>query len=76
MNDTLTSVVAILRESLPDIEIDPATDGDRSLKELGIDSLDKMSVLLAVQDRWNLTFTEEQIGQMSTIKSICEQITA
>ena len=53
---------------------DPAADGDRTFKELGIDSLDKMSLLLGVQEKWNLEFTEAEISELNTINDICRKV--
>ncbi|SKA92834.1 acyl carrier protein [Prosthecobacter debontii] len=74
MSDTLNSVVAIIREAVPGAEINPEADGDRSFKELGIDSLDKMSLLLGIQEKWNLEFTEQEIAELNSINDICRKV--
>ncbi|MEN3943440.1 phosphopantetheine-binding protein [Prosthecobacter sp. SYSU 5D2] len=74
MSDTLNTIVEIIREAVPGVEIDPAADGDRTLKELGIDSLDKMSLLLGVQEKWNLEFSEAEIAELNTINDICRKV--
>lgn len=70
MSDSLSTLIQIIHDAVPGVEIDPVADGDRTLKELGIDSLDKMSLLLGVQEHWNLEFTEAQIAEMNTINDI------
>ena len=74
MSDTLTTIVELIREAVPGVEIDPAVDGDRSFKELGIDSLDKMSLLLGVQDKWNLEFSEAEVSELNTINDIVRKV--
>lgn len=71
MNTHFQTIVDIIREAVPGIHIDPSTDGDRSLKELGIDSLDKMSFMLGVQERWNLEFNEQELAELNTVNDIC-----
>lgn len=73
-SNTLISIVEIISETLPGIEIDLATDVDRAFRELGVDSLDKMSLLLAIQDKWNLEFTETEISELNTINDILRRV--
>jgi acyl carrier protein len=74
MSEIENALQAILEEAIPGIEFDPAKDSHRSLKELGIDSLDKMSVLLAVQEKWNLEFSEAEINELNTVNDICRKV--
>ncbi|TDU69230.1 acyl carrier protein [Prosthecobacter fusiformis] len=74
MNETLNSIVEIIREAVPGLEIDPAKDSDRTFKDLGLDSLDKMSLLLGVQEKWNLEFNEEEISNLNTINDIYRKV--
>lgn len=74
MSDTLTTIVELIREAVPGVEIDPAADADRTFKELGIDSLDKMSLLLGVQDKWNLEFSEAEVSELNTINDIVRKV--
>lgn len=73
-SNTLISIVEVISETLPGIEIDLATDVDRAFRELGVDSLDKMSLLLAIQDKWNLEFTETEISELNTINDILRRV--
>lgn len=73
-SNTLNSIVEIIREAVAGIEIDPATDADRTFKELGIDSLDKMSLLLGVQEKWDKEFSETEIAELNTINDICRKV--
>lgn len=74
MSDIESELKAILEETIPGIDYDPTKDGDRPFKELGIDSLDKMSVLLAVQEKWNCEFSEAEINALGTINDICRKV--
>lgn len=74
MSDTLTTTVELIREAVPGVEIDPAADGDRTFKELGIDSLDKMTLLLSVQEKWNLEFSEAEVSELNTINDIVRKV--
>jgi acyl carrier protein len=74
MSEIENALQAILEEAIPGIEFDPTKDGDRPLKELGIDSLDKMSILLAVQEKWNREFSEAEINDLNTVNDICRKV--
>lgn len=74
MNQTLDAVVEIFRETIPEIEIDPATDASRTFKQLGMDSLEKMSLLLSIQDKWNLDLTEDEISGLQSLQDICNVV--
>ena len=74
MNETETILLGIFQEAIPGIELNPIADGDTPLGQLGVDSLDKMSILLAVQEKWNREFTPEEIDQLTTFNSICSKV--
>lgn len=67
-------LIPLLEEALPEITFDPAADGSRPLNEMGVDSLDKMSLLLAVQEHWNVEFNEAQIKELRTLQDIAAQL--
>ncbi len=74
MNEIETTLLGIFQEAIPGIELDPTTDGDLPLAQLGVDSLDKMSILLAVQEKWDREFTPDEIDQLTTFNSICGKV--
>lgn len=74
MSETASIILGIIQENVPGIEFNPGSDGDRALTQAGIDSLDKMSILLAVQEKWNLEFTEEEIAGLNTFNDICRKV--
>lgn len=70
MNKNIETVLRFIDESVPGLQIDVARDGDKPLLELGIDSLDRMSILLAVQEEWDLEFSEEELSKILSINDI------
>jgi acyl carrier protein len=74
MNEKESHLLSIFQEAIPGFDFDPATDGDLPLAELGVDSLDKMSILLAVQEKWGKEFSPEEIDLMTTFNSICNKV--
>ena len=60
-----------------DIRIDPKTlDPLEPLSEQGLDSLDIMSILLAIEERFGIKISEEDIdqGKLSSIRGIISYI--
>lgn len=76
MSDTASALLAILQENVPGVQLDPAVDGDRPLGEVGVDSLDKMSILLVVQEKWDREFSEEEIAALVSFNDICRKVGA
>jgi len=74
MNEIESQLLSIFQETIPGIELNLATDGDLPLAKVGVDSLDKMSILLAVQEKWEKEFTPEEIDGMTTFNSISSKI--
>lgn len=67
-------LLTFLQETVPGIQIDPVQDAGRTLTELGLDSLDKMSLLLAVQEHYQVEFTEPEIKTLRTLQDIADKI--
>lgn len=76
MNIIPPELLILLQETVPDAQVQAGDFGDRPLGELGIDSLDKMSLLLAIQERYDLEFTEAEIKTLKTLKDIAHKIPA
>lgn len=74
MTETQAALKTIIEETVPGLAVEPAQDGQRTFKELGIDSLDKMSILLAVQEKWGKEFTETEINAMNSLDDICQNL--
>jgi acyl carrier protein len=49
-------------------------DPDKTFKENGIDSLDAMSVFLAVEEKFGIKFSEEEVGQINTAAQMVDAI--
>ena len=76
MTDIIPIIIAAIHENVPTIQVDSENDLDKSLAELGVDSLDKMSVLLTVQERYNTEFSKEEIAGLRSIRDIYQKIAA
>lgn len=76
LTDIIPQIVAAIRENVPDIEIDADRDSLRPLGELGIDSLDKMSILLSIQEAYDTEFDKEEIAAMDSIHDIFSKLTS
>jgi len=56
------------RTNLKDVDI------NQPLSSLGIDSLDLVEVMLEIEERLDITFSSDEIGEVSTLKEIKELI--
>jgi acyl carrier protein len=74
MNEIESQLLSIFQETIPGMELNLETDGDLPLGQIGVDSLDKMSILLAVQEKWEKEFTPEEIDSMTTFHSIVSKL--
>ena len=45
-----------------------------SLQSLGLDSLDLVEVMLAIEDKLSIEFTSDEIAQLSTLKDVVKLI--
>lgn len=70
--DELAELVASL-ELVPDTA---SFDPRRSFKQNGIDSLDAMSVFLAVEERYGVKLSEEQAAGIDSLAALAEAIDA
>ncbi|MBO4856226.1 MAG: acyl carrier protein [Bacilli bacterium] len=68
--DAIETVKAILSEK---VDISNLKEED-SLTSLGLDSLDLVEVMLAIEDKLNIEFTSEEIAQLSTLKDVVKLI--
>ena len=68
--DAIETVKAILAEK---VDVNSLKEED-SLTSLGLDSLDLVEVMLAIEDKLNIEFTSEEITQLSTLKDVVDLI--
>ena len=68
--DAIETVKAILAEK---VDVNSLKEED-SLTSLGLDSLDLVEVMLAIEDKLNIEFTSEEITQLNTLKDVVDLI--
>jgi acyl carrier protein len=44
---------------------------DMQIKDLGIDSLDLVEIVLAAEDEFGITFSDEELNSFKTVKDVC-----
>lgn len=57
-----------------EFKIENDNDFDRALDEIGLDSLDFMSVLFSVQDEYGIQIPEEDIEQLVSLGELAKYI--
>jgi len=70
------AVTRIVRESNAKVVLGDARDYDRPLKEIGIDSLDMMSILLAVSERYGVDIPDDEIDSLKTLNAVVSYVEA
>ena len=68
--NSIETVKAILAEK---VDISNLKEED-SLTALGLDSLDLVEVMLAIEDELGIEFTSEEIASLSTLKDVINLI--
>ncbi len=68
--EVIETVKAILAEK---VDVSNLKEED-SLASLGLDSLDLVEVMLAIEDKLGIEFTSEEIAQLSTLKDVSKLI--
>lgn len=68
--DAIETVKAILSEK---IDVSNLKEED-SLQSLGLDSLDLVEVMLAIEDKLSIEFTSDEIAKLSTLKDVVKLI--
>lgn len=71
MNDALNTISDILDNLSPDITFNSETDCDVALSDLGVDSLDNMSLFLEIQERFGINeIADEDIDRLTSVNLI------
>jgi len=74
MEITLENIKEVFkREVDPRVDIDNFNP-DQSIIQQGVDSLDRSSVFLALEEEFNVKITDGQIDQLGTLNSILDFI--
>lgn len=66
-------VIAIVKGVSSGLKIGEA-DHDRTLSEIGIDSLDLSGLLLEIEEKFNIKIPDQDIARLETIDKIVEYI--
>ena len=74
MEQIKRELTALLQDTVANISITDEQDYDRPLKELGVDSLDMMSILLEIFDRYKVDILDEEAEKLITINLIVDHI--
>jgi acyl carrier protein len=74
MDQIKSELTKLVQDTVATIPITDERDYDRPLKELGIDSLDMMSILLEIFDRYNVDITDEEAEELTTLNLIVAHI--
>jgi acyl carrier protein len=64
-DDVVALITELCRPEKPDLH-----DDDRPLLECGLDSVDFASLLMALEDRYTLTITEDDMDRLRTLGQI------
>ena len=75
MSENRSTIIKILNDVSPSSTFDPEKDGSVDLVDLGIDSLDQMSLFLALQEQFEIDeIPEDDIDDLTTIDLIVTYI--
>jgi acyl carrier protein len=74
MEQIKSELTKLIQETVAIISITGERDYDRPLKELGVDSLDMMSILLEIFDRYKVDISDEEAEKLTTINLIVAHI--
>jgi acyl carrier protein len=70
MTSLKEEVLKIVAREAENAVIKNDEDLDKPLKEIGIDSLDTMSILLKVEEKYRISIPEKEIGPKVTLRMI------
>ena len=68
--NAIETVKSILAEK---VDVNSLKEED-SLSSLGLDSLDLVEVMLAIEDKLGIEFTSEEITELNTLKDVVDLI--
>lgn len=72
---TVDKVKALLSEHLS-ISIDKINENSRIIEDLGADSLDTVELLMAFEDEFGISISDEEATRLKTVSEIVELIEA
>lgn len=68
--DVTAKLQEIVKKKLKNKEIRP----EDSLKSLGLDSLDKADIMIRIEDKFNIEFTEDEMSSIDTVAKLIDTI--
>ena len=71
--DTMEKVVTLLSEQLG-VDKDKINAGSDVVKDLGADSIDVVQLLMAMEDEFGVTVTEDDASNLKTVEDIVSLI--
>ena len=74
MIETMKKIKEFVALANSEIKIESDKDFDRTLDEIGLDSLDFMSVLFSVQDEYGIQIPEKDIEQLVSLGELAKYI--
>lgn len=74
MDEIQEKISEMVAKANSGIKIENESDFDRKLEEIGMDSLDLMSVLFSVQDEYGLEIPDEDIEQLVSLNALAMYI--
>ena len=74
MMEIKSKMVKIVKDANKTVVIENDEDFDRPLAEIGLDSLDFMSILFSVQDKFNINIPDEDIDGLNTLNDLIRYI--
>lgn len=73
MSVTATDIAALINDSGTTAQVGNG-DYDRTLADLGIDSLDVATIFLSLAERYDLVVSDEEIDQLNTVNLIVARV--
>jgi acyl carrier protein len=74
MKTITDDLLKYFRDANNSIVIETENDFESSFSDLGIDSLDLMSVLFSIQDGYQIEIPDDDIDKLTTINSLAKYI--
>lgn len=74
MSDIKQKITEIVLRVSSEASLNDDDDYDRSLSEIGVDSLDVMSVLLEIQEDLGISIPDEDVDNLSTVNLIINYV--
>ena len=74
MMEIKSKIIKMVKDANKTVIIENDDDFDRTLDEIGLDSLDFMSILFSVQEKYNITIPDEDIDGLETLNKLIRYI--